>query len=246
MNADRGRAVPEPRAVRSVWFDLDDTLYDFQAMMRQALLDPLRRIHEDYPHTRASLGVEEMVRVREEVSEGAGALGLSLEQMRLQAFRETLARYAEPDDRLADELQQMYLAARFRDVAPFPDVRPCLAALKDRYVLGLLSNGNTMPEQLGLERAFRFFVFSEQVGVRKPDRRIFRHAAALADCAPQECIYVGDRPEDDVMGAVRAGWHAVWLNRNSKPWPLVSHEPHLQIRDLTELPDLLPNGSTAN
>jgi FMN hydrolase / 5-amino-6-(5-phospho-D-ribitylamino)uracil phosphatase len=227
------------KLVRFVWFDLDDTLYDFQAMMRYALKAPLQLIHQIYPHTTETLDVEAMVEVRKKVSLQHQDPGWTLERLRLHAFQETLRQYAEPNETLANKLQNLYLKARFRDIRPFADVLPCLSLLRDKFILGLLSNGNSSAKQIGLESFFALSVFSEEIGICKPDIRIFNRAAQLARYKPEQCLYVGDSPEHDVAGAFRAGWQVVWLNRNERSWTLSSPASPLQVTSLAALPSLL-------
>lgn len=51
------------------------------------------------------------------------------------------------------------------------------------------------------------------IGIEKPDPRIFLEAARRAGRAPEECVYVGDRLETDALAAGRAGMTGVWLDR---------------------------------
>ncbi len=48
-------------------------------------------------------------------------------------------------------------------------------------------------------------------GVSKPDPFIFTHTVRQAGFEPNECVYIGDHPLNDIMGATRAGMTAVWL-----------------------------------
>lgn len=69
----------------------------------------------------------------------------------------------------------------------------------------LLSNswGEHYPEHLWIG-AFDQVVISGRVGLRKPEREIFLHTAALLDLAPQECVFVDDlRP--NIVGAAQTG-----------------------------------------
>ena len=89
-----------------------------------------------------------------------------------------------------------------------------MSALRHRYAVGLISNGNTLPERCGLDGVFQFVVFSQHRGVEKPDPRIFVIALEQAGCVAEEFLHVGDSLENDVKGATDAGIRSVWLNRN--------------------------------
>ena len=117
---------------------------------------------------------------------------------------------------MASYPNQVYFKHRFEDIRIFDDVLPALKALRVKYRLGILSNGNSYPERCGLEGRFDFVVFSQDYGVEKPDPRLFEVAVEQAGCSGQELLHVGDSLQSDVAGANRAGVRSVWLNRDGK------------------------------
>ena len=66
---------------------------------------------------------------------------------------------------------------------------------------------------LELEPLFDAIVISAEFGVNKPDRRIFDHAAKLLGVSNEECVFVGDDPTSDVLGAINADMEAVWIDK---------------------------------
>lgn len=76
------------------------------------------------------------------------------------------------------------------------------------------SNGSVrgILDSLGLGRHLDFVVDSSEVGVEKPDARIFRLALERAGLGPEEAFYVGDLYSVDVLGARGAGLAAVLLD----------------------------------
>ncbi|MGF1761766.1 HAD family hydrolase, partial [Aliivibrio kagoshimensis] len=58
---------------------------------------------------------------------------------------------------------------------------------------------------------FSQMVSSESFGVSKPDPSIFEHTAKLAGYKTEECLYFGDHPVKDILGATGSGMRAVWL-----------------------------------
>lgn len=116
----------------------------------------------------------------------------------------------------------VYRAGYVAGWTTFPDVAPCLAALPARVKLGLITNGDSIQQRdkvraLGLAGTFDAVVASADIGIAKPDPRIFRHAAGLLEVAPERCVYVGDRRDVDARGAAEAGMTGVWLNRAGLP-----------------------------
>ena len=103
------------------------------------------------------------------------------------------------------------------ELALFPGVAATLEELKKRYLLGVISNAegwyqHSKLDHLGIAEYFQVIVTSGEVGYSKPDSRIFEMALELASVKPHEALFVGDRLDIDVTGAVAAGMHAVWFN----------------------------------
>ncbi len=68
-------------------------------------------------------------------------------------------------------------------------------------------------DKLGILRYFEATVFSDELGWRKPDGRIFLEAARKLGTLPTNIVHVGDNPEDDVWGAKQAGMRALLFER---------------------------------
>jgi putative hydrolase of the HAD superfamily len=101
----------------------------------------------------------------------------------------------------------------------YPDVLPALEELRRRgYRLAVLSNWDARLRPLlialGLARHFDWLGVSSELGVHKPDPRIFERAARSLGVPPGAIVHVGDSFEEDVAGARAAGWRAVWLARD--------------------------------
>ena len=117
---------------------------------------------------------------------------------------------------------------------------PCLDALRARYRLGLLSNGSRLPEKVGLAHYFESVVFAQDHRVAKPDKGIFEVVERQLGVAPASCVLVGDHPLNDVVGAKRAGWRAVWIDRDGGGDYPDSHErPDAVVTTLSDLPAVL-------
>ena len=225
-----------PRRIKAVSLDGDMTLWDFLEAMRHSLglaLDELRcRVPGE---ASAALTVDRMIDIRNSVAAQLKGKVANLEQVRLCAFRRTLESVGCASEALAADLNALYLKHRFEDIELYPDVIPALDALRAMVPVGLLSNGNGYPDRCGLPDRFSFVVFSQDVGVDKPDARMFHAAANQAGCAPCELMHVGDSLESDVAGANAVGAVSVWLNRNATPNDSGVVPDH-EIRSLAELP----------
>lgn len=165
-----------------------------------------------------------------------------------RSFRKRLAeRFLGPDADV-DALEKV--AARYWNYPPgalHPDVRPCLEALTARgFRLGIIAN---QPSQVrsamvrdGLVGFFEVWGVSDDLGLQKPDPKLFTHALQTAGVEPGRAVMVGDRLDYDVRPAARAGMRTVWVLRGEapdEPTPEQLAEADAAIRDLTELPDVL-------
>jgi HAD superfamily hydrolase (TIGR01549 family) len=126
-----------------------------------------------------------------------------------------------------------------------PDVRDGLEALKGTYRLGILANQQRRIREImardGIDGFFELWTISDEVGLDKPDPRIFQHALRLAGPGAR-CAFVGDRLDNDVVPARRAGMRAVWMLRGEAP-PEPTEEQlamaDASVRSLLELPAVL-------
>lgn len=90
---------------------------------------------------------------------------------------------------------------------------------------GIISNGfkevqHRKIRSAGIEDYFSAVVLSDDIGVNKPDRRLFDHALEVTGTRAEDSIIVGDNPMTDILGALRAGWgRAIWYNPTGAPTP---------------------------
>lgn len=216
-----------------VFFDVDQTLCDFATMMRRALSASLTEIGTRWPELRGRYQPDDLEAIRDRLADAYGDRPVPLVPVRRQMFAEILAPIGVSGAEI-DEITEHYLEIRFTDPVIFDDVLPCLDLLQGSYRLGVITNGNSKLDALGLDHYFDQEFAAEQVGFAKPDPRIYAHAATAVGGAPTEMIMVGDSYPKDVQAARSVGWRGVWLRRNDTG-PAGADE----IADLHALPPLL-------
>jgi FMN phosphatase YigB (HAD superfamily) len=150
----------------------------------------------------------------------------------------------EPEG-LAPETIPTLLATHMRELSravTFPGHhRGLLERLRGTHRLGVVSNFDYTPTaRMVLEREnvvhlFETIVISDEVGWRKPKPVIFERALQAMSLVPGETLFVGDRPDIDVLGAQSVGMPAVWINRAGDALPEGQPRPEFEIRDLAEL-----------
>lgn len=231
--------MPSLTDIKAVSFDADGTLWDFQQVMRHSLGMVMEELKQLDPQATAALDIDRMINIRNRVAGELKGKTTNLEDIRFQAFRRMLEEIDRPNDDLARYLNEVYFRHRFEDTEPYGDVLPTLQALKERYRLGLLSNGNSYPERCRFEGIFSSVVFSQAHRVEKPDPAIFQISLWELSCSAAELLHVGDSLENDVGGAHNAGIRCAWLNRdNIKNDTTIT--PDYEIHSLRELLDILP------
>ncbi|MDE6178871.1 MAG: HAD-IA family hydrolase [Duncaniella sp.] len=211
-----------------VWLDLDDTLVDFRAAAGAALRlvwehDGVRHLYPD-PREWAEAYTSHNHRLWDLYARGE----ITQEFLRLDRFatplrpvwkgsEQELAAYA----RSLDPLYLDHLAANSRLLPGAAELMQAIrrAGLKT----GILSNGfkgvqHRKLSLTGLDRLTDLVVLSDDIGVNKPDPRIFRHAMALAgEPRPEAHIMIGDNPATDIAGASAAGWRAILFDPAVSP-----------------------------
>ena len=115
------------------------------------------------------------------------------------------------------------LYARFAEPgvwALYPEAPAVLETLHSRYRLGILSNFDRrlypVLDHLGVRPYFEAIVISSELGVDKPDARMFAAALSALRVLPQETVHAGDDPEQDWRAAEAAGLHVYRVERPSR------------------------------
>ncbi len=120
----------------------------------------------------------------------------------------------------AEKKFQTYLINYEKSWKPYEDVIPCLRSLQN-YRLGIISNGDYNQQLLKLERMgikdfFEIIITAGDVGVAKPDIKIFEIASETAKECPENCYYVGDDYKTDILPCGQIGITGIWLNREKE------------------------------
>ena len=198
-----------------IWFDLDDTVWDF----RNNSLDTLREFYEARALDRFWPSPGEWIDSYHAyngplwVRYGKGEI--SLDYLRLQRF---IIPFAEAGVHISEaeagEFDADYLDRLSRRTRLVPGALDLIARLHaGGFTLGIISNGfaDTQRRKLqssGIERYFSHLVLSEDAGEPKPSPVIFRYAEKVSGAGPRQCVLIGDNPDTDIAGAINAGWQA--------------------------------------
>lgn len=134
-----------------------------------------------------------------------------------------------------------YLKEFKHHCVPFPNLISMLEELQnDNLLLGMITNGKGQFQldnikALGIEEYFDPILVSEWEGIKKPQSQIFGRALKQLGILPEEALFIGDHPINDVQGARDVGMISVW--KKDGQWTKVAAD--YIIEDLSELPNLI-------
>lgn len=238
-------------AVQVVLFDLDDTLFDHRRSVRLGIEAHRQTLGEPATTADAASELARWTALEEHHYHRylAGELDF-LEQRRARARG-----FVEPwgvdlfDDDAADAWFDAYLAEYEKTWALHDDALRCLGALTaSGRRIGVITNGELGFQMAKIETVelvghLEQVIASGEVGVAKPNPRIFALACERFGVPASAACYVGDRLHTDAIGAAQAGLLGVWLDRPGAATEAELAEARAAgahvIRTLDELPALL-------
>ena len=208
--------------MNAVLFDLDDTLFDHRESARAAL----RAVHAAHAATADFAEFERHhTHYLEEMHLEVLAGRVGLDDARRERFRRVFrALGVTLGESQAEVIASGYRSGYLTSRRPLEGAADLLAALKPHARIAIVTN-NLLDEQqeklafCGLASHVDALVASEDVGVAKPDPRIFEIALERVGASPAEAVMVGDSWANDVAGAHALGIRAIWFNPDRVPRP---------------------------
>jgi len=227
---------------RHLFFDLDHTLWDFEANSRMTLEELYasmqlrqRGVHDFELFHKSYMAHND--KLWERYRNGF----IKVDDLRWKRMWLTLLDFKIGDEMLAREMGQRFLELLPTRKLLFPYTREILTYLKDKtYALHLITNGfeQTQRSKLtysGLDGFFTHVITSEGSGSLKPHKEIFDYALAKAGAQKEQSIMIGDAVDIDILGAINAGIDQVYVNHlNLEP----SIKPTYTVYALKELENI--------
>jgi putative hydrolase of the HAD superfamily len=233
--------------LEAVLFDLDDTLHDDSLAYRRAA----DAVANDVAAERG-ISAPELVTAYVTIADrfwqtlSPSSFEKPLVALRVSMWRAALASVGIDDERLAELCGSEYNRYRRGYLELWPGALELLGRLRARGLkLAMITNGMAETHRdkiavLNLESAFDEIFIADEVGMVKPDVRLFHLAAERLGVAPEACAMVGDRLDRDVRGARDAGMYAVWMNVRNETVPPDGPQPHATIFSVADVEGALP------
>jgi putative hydrolase of the HAD superfamily len=198
-----------------LFFDLDNTLWDFNANSYQALqlalqkLDLLDKIgnYDDY--------FSVYYQVNERLWDLYKDNKITKNVLRGLRFEESLELNNTPIPGIGDRINEAYLAEMPRQLKLVPGAKVVLDHLHHKYRMAIITNGfrEVQAEKLlqtGLKKYFDKLFISEEIGAQKPHRLIFQHAVKSMNAPKKKSLMIGDSWDADIVGAMQFGMDQVY------------------------------------
>lgn len=228
---------------KHLFFDLDHTLWDFDANARATL----QQLHIDLKLV--DKGIHDFDQFHKNYLEHNEKLwaryrngSIKQEELRLKRMWLTLLDFHIADEELARQLSELFLQLLPTRNLLFPDTLETLQYLTDKgYQLHLITNGFELTQHSklsnsGLDRFFQQVITSEGSNSLKPQKAIFDYALNKAGATVEESLMIGDSLEVDIAGAIGAGMDQVHVNYNHAPQDLT---PTYTVTALHQLKEFL-------
>jgi len=222
--------------LRAIVFDLDDTLYPERTYVESGF-----RAVADWAGRTLGLAAELV----------HGELMGSFEDgIRGDTFDRLLARHGVVGNGWVRQMVDVY-RGHAPEIAPFPGVMELLPRLRARFLLGLVTDGQSDVQRrklraLGLNGMFHAIVLTDDLGRRdwKPSSRPFAAVLDMLGVPGPEATYIGDNPEKDFLGARRIGMRSIWIRHSNGLYaglrpPSPEHAPVAEVHSFEELEALL-------
>ncbi len=228
---------------KHIFFDLDRTLWDFDKNSEQALkqifsetqtqhqIESFQKFHQVYKDVNAKLWVK------------YGKGKITKDELRDARFTQTLQKFDLFDKELGKYLGDQYINISPFQTELFPNTITTLEELQNEgYTMHIITNGfkevqHIKLENCGLKPFFNQILCSEEIGVNKPNPRIFNEAMRMANTKASEAAMIGDDLEVDVIGATNVGMHGIHFDPEAR---MKNRSDGTRIRNINELPALLP------
>ncbi|KKZ93131.1 HAD family hydrolase [Bacillus wiedmannii] len=211
-------------------FDLDDTLLDRDKAVDNLFLLVLEKCYEDVSDT-VKNNMLQKFKEYDKREYGISNKTIVLESL----FDEFAPIYRLPHNYIQDFWNENFPTCFSID----QNTIHFLNHIKSHFKIGIITNGSTHRQKAkiintNLNNYFDTIIISEEVGLSKPDKRIFELALNKLNMQPEDVLFIGDDLEKDIAGPQNANINGVWFNPQ-KIKNTTQIQPYAEINTLDSL-----------
>ena len=227
---------------RNLFIDLDDTVYDFSAASRESFNETYDMLHYERYFDSFEQYMSIYTPYNLELWRIYGEGKITKEELNRRRYSHPLEVVGVYDQQLADTFCREALGRIPTKGHLVPGAIELLEYLRPKYNMYILSNGfkelqSRKMHTAGIERYFDALILSEDIGVNKPDRRLYEHALNHTSSALEESIMIGDMFDTDIVGAANIGMDSIYYNPCGKSGH--AFKPTHEVRHLLEIKEIL-------
>ena len=224
--------------IELITFDLDDTLWDNEPVIRRAIHKGYSWLLQRHPELAKIHDVTSLDTLKEAIRTSTPALEYRVSEVRIVGMTQALQDIgcdAATARQLAEEAFDYFNIWRHK-IELFAGAKEMLATLAMKYRLAVITNGNVDIRRIGLGDYFAFSVSADTLNCAKPSPDIFEYALRRANVAPEKTLHIGDNLITDIYGAANLGMKTLWFNPKNRPLPEDITVPDITVHMLADIP----------
>lgn len=201
-----------------LFFDLDHTLWDFEANSRLTLEELF--VHHDLENQLKTSSTDfytTYIAINDRLWSQYRKGEVTKEILREKRFFDTFDQFGLSDAEFSKHFEDEYLEKCPHKTQLLPGTEELLEHLRGKYELHVITNGFVETQKIkmtksGLHQFFGRMFSSEEIGVNKPDSKIFIESMRQTGAEVESSLMVGDNLEADIVGAKNCGMDQVFYN----------------------------------
>ncbi len=237
--------------IKLVAFDLDDCLFDSTGLSERARIkgiDAMINLGLKVERQKAIATLQEVV--KEYGSNSSQHYDYFL--LRLNQANNQLPLPSGEQFKYLAGAVMAYHEEKTKSIKAFEDVEPCLKKLRESGIkTAIITDGIPIKQyekilRLNIDSLIDLIVVSDEIGIRKPNPKLFEYCLKKFGFKGSETIYVGDRIDSDIIPALLNNMYSVYIHRGGKydinkfgyriPGDA---KPDYQIHELSEIFDII-------
>ncbi|CQR45977.1 Pyrimidine 5'-nucleotidase YjjG [Paraliobacillus sp. PM-2] len=231
--------------MRTIVFDVDDTLYDQIRPFKKAVHTCFNRNFSEDELNQLYISSRKF---SDELFHQSATGEVSIEDLQVYRITEAAKIFDISLDREeALYFQKVYLHEQ-KNITLFDEMQQLMEQLKHHTQFAVLTNGEQAHQMMKIKQLQlnnwipeEHLFISGALGMAKPSEQVFSYLEKQLSLDKANTIYIGDSFDHDIIGAKQAGWKAIWMNHRKRQAPSCDVSPDFEVNHPKELLSLFKN-----